>query len=395
MTRKIAAHYIFPIIDKPIRNGIITIDENGKILNIEQSSKSIDSIAGLEFYSGILVPGFVNTHCHLELSHMKGKIPMHTGLPGFVSQILKIRQADYQDIYKASNNADITMYYNGIVAVGDISNNGYTFEIKNNSKIKYHTFLEIFSVNPLLALEKFNQAVELQTKLQNLNLASSIVPHAPYTVPPEMFKLIKAQSLENKKSISIHNQECLAENEFSKSKTGEFAELFRKIGMDLSGMPQTGKKSLESFMVQLADSVKTILVHNTYSEKDDIEKASIYFKDLYWALCPNANLYIENKLPDVALLYRMNQKITLGTDSLSSNHQLSILEEMKTINQYFPVIPVEEIFKWATLNGAESLDFSDNLGSFEIGKSPGINLFKNFDLQNFRFKPETSVKRIA
>ena len=165
--------------------------------------------------------------------------------------------------------------------------------------------------------------------------------------------------------------------------------------MDLSGMKQTGKKSLESFMIQLADSVKTILVHNTYSEKDDIEKASSYFKDLYWALCPNANLYIENKLPDVALFYKMGQKIILGTDSLASNHQLSILEEMKTINQYFPEIPVNELFKWATLNGAEALDLSNEFGSFEIGKTPGINLIKNFDLQNFRFKPESAIKKLV
>ena len=219
MIRKIAAHYIFPINDKPLKNGIITIDENGKILEIKQETKNLDSITGLEFYSGILVPGFVNTHCHLELSHMKGKIPTHTGLPGFVSQIMKIRQATPEDILKAAKSADISMYYNGIVAVGDISNNELTFEIKNNSKINYHTFLEIFSVNPSLALEKFNQAVELQNKLQNFNLASSIVPHAPYTVPPEMFKLIRAHSLENKKTISIHNQECLAENEFSIKKS--------------------------------------------------------------------------------------------------------------------------------------------------------------------------------
>jgi len=394
MNRKIAAHYLCPIVDKPIKNGIITIDESGKILDISEPSGSLDRIAGLEFYSGILVPGFVNTHCHLELSHMKSKIPMHTGLPGFVSQINKHRQADSESIIKAAIRADISMQYNGIVAVGDISNNENTFTVKKESKIHYHSFLEIFSLNPALANEKFEQAVELENILTNLKLSASIVPHAPYSVTPEMFKLIEKHAFENKKAISIHNQETKSENEFFQSKSGELAELFVKAGFNLDGIKATGKNSLESIMIHLPKSVKIILVHNTFTQKEDIEKASAYFENLYWAMCPNANLYIENKLPDIPLFYKMGQKITLGTDSLASNHQLSILEEMKTIHQYYPEIPINELFKWATLNGAEALDLSVKFRSFEIGKTPGINLIHNFDIQNFRIKPESQLKKL-
>lgn len=394
MFRKIAAHFLCPVNQKPIKNGILTIDRNGKILEISQPSGSIDGIAGLEFYSGILVPGFINTHCHLELSHMKSKIPMHTGLPGFISQINQFRQVDPEIIRKAAKNADISMQYNGIVAVGDISNNNISFGVKENSKLTYHNFLEIFSLNPALADEKFETALDLEKELEKLKLDSSIVPHAPYSVTPAMFKLIYKHALKNKKAISIHNQETQSENEFYKSKNGSLAQLFTSLGIEINAIDKTGKNSLESVMRLLPNSVKTILVHNTFTQKQDIELASAYFKNLYWAFCPNANLYIENKLPDIPLFYQMEQKITLGTDSLASNHQLSILEEMKTIHQNFQEIPFNEILKWATINGAEALDLSSNSGSFEIGKTPGINLIHQFDIQNFRLTPRVEIKRI-
>lgn len=395
MYRKIAAHYVCPVNEKPIKNGILTIDENGKILEISQSSGSIDGIAGLEFYSGILVPGFINTHCHLELSHMKSKIAMHTGLPRFISQINQFRQVDSEIIINAAKREDIKMQYNGIVAVGDISNNHISFGVKANSRMAYHNFLEIFSLNPDLAGEKFDLALELEKALEKLKLVSSIVPHAPYSVTPAMFKLIYRHAVENNRTICIHNQETQSENEFYRSKTGLLAEFFTSLGIEINAIAKTGKNSLESIMEQLPNEVKTILVHNTFTEKQDIELASDYFKNLYWAFCPNANLYIENKLPNIPLFYQMKQKITLGTDSLASNHQLSILEEMKTIHKYFPQISVNEIIKWATINGSEALDLASHTGSFEIGKTPGINLIHKFDIQNFKFTPGSVIKRIG
>jgi aminodeoxyfutalosine deaminase len=394
MTRKLAAHYIIPGNGTLIKNGIVTIDKLGKILEISQSNKKLHEISGLEFYSGVLVPGFVNTHCHLELSHLKGKVRQHTGLPGFVSQINQIRQADENEIISAAKRADNYMWHNGIVAVGDISNTNHSFKIKAESKINYHNFLEVFTTNPAFVNKKFELALELEKELQNYRLSASIVPHAPYSVTPAMFGLIEKHSLQNKKSISIHNQECPSENELYQSRSGELFDVFTKFGVDFSAIPQTGKNSLESIMEKMPKSVTSILVHNTYSTKTDIEKASENFDDLYWCMCPNANLYIENNLPAIPLFIQKKQKICIGTDSLASNHQLSVLEELKTIQKNFPEIPVNELVQWATLNGAKALGLDDKFGSIEPGKTPGINLIEKFDLQNFRLKPDSKLKRL-
>jgi cytosine/adenosine deaminase-related metal-dependent hydrolase len=117
-------------------------------------------------------------------------------------------------------------------------------------------------------------------------------------------------------------------------------------------------------------------VHNTFTREADILFAEASPHRVFWCLCPNANAYIENCMPPVDLLLKHRAKIVLGTDSLASNHQLSILEEIKTLQVHFPDLLLEEILSWATSNGAGALDCQDQFGSFEAGKYPGIvNIF--------------------
>ena len=392
--RKISAHYIFPVSSKPIKNGIITINENGEILNIENPKGNFREIAGLEFYNGILIPGFVNTHCHIELSHLKGEIREKTGLPDFVSQISRVRINDEEVIKKAIKTADQTMQSEGIVAIGDISNKNYSFKTKKQSKIKYHTFLEVFAIDDSRAELVFENAKSLKKELENKNLKCSIVPHAPYSVSDKLFELIKNENEDPNKIITIHNQETASENELFITKTGELYDKLKKIGVNYDNFKASGKNSLETISEKLPYKNNIILIHNTYSEKKDIEKANSYFKNSYWCLCPNANLYIENKLPDISLLYNSTQNLTIGTDSLASNNKLSILEELKTITENFPEIPFSELIKWATLNGAEALNLDKEIGSIEIGKTPGVNLISNFDYKNLQLKEESKLKVI-
>lgn len=85
--------------------------------------------------------------------------------------------------------------------------------------------------------------------------------------------------------------------------------------------------------------------------------------------------------------------MTIGTDSLTSNWQVSILEEMKTIAKFQSYVPFEMMIKWATLNGAEALGFADEIGSFEVGKKSGVNLLNM--QSDFVISEKTKVKRIV
>jgi len=372
MQKFISANWIFPVDAEPIENGVLEIMADGTIVQvltaIEAGVKGIDQI---EYFEGVLVPGFVNTHCHLELSHMKGLINEGTGLPAFIKQILVQRQYPEEEIISAMQKADAEMYANGIVAIGDISNLLISKSVKQNSQIYYHTFVEVFGFNrPSEPIIKAG----VQLKNDFLPLKSSVVPHAPYSVSSALFTEI-ARATQSDDISSIHNQETLGEAELFERGTGAFAAFFADLGIAQSDANNTGKNSLNYHLPQLNKTVNTLLVHNTFTSKADVDFSKDQHQQLYWCLCPNANLYIENNLPDVDLLRAERLKITLGTDSLASNHQLNILAEMQTLQQHKGV-PFIEALKWATLNGAEFLGIDLQYGSLTVGKKPGINLIQ-------------------
>jgi len=146
--RKISSTYVFTLAGKPIKNGIVVADERGTIVDVVDVCGDVSEIEGVEYYSGILCPGFVNTHCHLELSYLKDRIPEHTGLPNFLKQIALLRNSDEEFQLLAARQADHFMWKSGIVAVGDTSNNSLPLEVKEKSKLYYHTFIECFGFLP-------------------------------------------------------------------------------------------------------------------------------------------------------------------------------------------------------------------------------------------------------
>jgi len=372
MLKYFSADWVFPVSTPPIKNGVIAVSLDGEIREILTADVAENRDLDVERYQGTIVPGFINTHCHLELSHLSGQIPEHTGLVEFVQRIIKSRQADFEQINRAMQNADAEMFENGIVAVGDISNQIASKEIKQNSKIYYHTFVEAMGFNP----ERANAIMEYATGIKNefSPLSASVVPHAPYSVSHELFGLINEAAEKEGTFISVHNQETTNENAFFENKTGGFLELYKFLGLDIAFFEPTEKTSLQTWLPYIKKQ-KTLLVHNTVSSKADVEFAKQSHPDLYWCLCPQANLYIENALPDVNLFIEEGVKITLGTDSLASNHQLNILSEMKTLQQHKNVA-FENLLLWATLNGAEFIGLNNRLGSIEVGKIPGLNLIQ-------------------
>lgn len=395
--RKIAATYIFPGNQPPIKNGILTCTPDGTILEISENNEKIREQPGLEYYSGILVPGFVNTHCHLELSHLKGKIEENTGIGGFIGKINHLRNLETENVEKAIQVADRIMWAAGTAAVGDISNSTLTVETKKSSKIFYHTFIESFGFHPSRAERAFDYAQFVQFQFKEWNLANSIVPHSPYSVSKPLFEKIKANSIIEKSILTIHNQESESESEFFSHGTGAIVNhLQNNLGIDTSHWQPTGKSSLISVLDFLPVENQLLLVHNTFTTKEDLDelKKIRSIRNTFFVLCPNSNLYIENQLPPVSLFRDENLNICIGTDSLASNHGLSVLAELITLQLNFPEIKLEELLKWSSLNGAKALQIEDKYGSFEVGKKPGINLISGIDFKTMKLTEKSKAKRL-
>lgn len=399
--RKFKADQLFDGYHFREANNVLITSEEGTFEAIVPLELAGD---GVQILQGILTPGFINCHCHLELSHLKNIISPHTGLIDFLCTVVTKRDAEAPPEtlpkgktlkdpkhFKAEAiiNAEKEMYENGVVAAGDIGNTADTALVKSKSKIRWQNFVEVISFTDEKAHENFKHyksvAEELQLKTQNSKHRTVLVPHAPYSISPKTFELINAAT--KNKIISIHNQEHPAEDELYKTGGGDFLKLFKIFGINKSPFSVTGLSSIRSYLPYFNNGQTIFLIHNTYMAEDDIVWANEYAAanglKLVYCICINANLYIENKTPPVELFIKHNCAIVLGTDSYSSNWQLSIAKEMQALlsmvgkDTNHGILSKEIILQMATSNGAKALQWNDELGSFEKGKKPGVVLLKD------------------
>ncbi len=392
------ADYIYPVSQAPIKNGVIQTTDSGKVLNVftEEQSKALEQ-SQIQYFKGIIIPGFINAHCHLELSHLYQQMPEHTGLIDFIKQLQRIRNQSVEEIEAAAIWWQQKMYEAGIVAVGDICNGINSLNAKQKQILHYHNFIELFSFNPAKAEESLQHGIALlhqfnQTQLNKTKFTSSISPHAPYSTSLELIKLIADLPNEAHLPLFIHNQECQAELTMYLEANGDFIDMLHSFGISTAHWKKQSQGSMLTVANLMHQNTKILWVHNTFSTAQEITKVMELIPGSFFCLCPNANLFIENKLPDFNLFLTLQSNVCLGTDSLASNHQLSIINEMQTIQQN-TTIDFDTLLKWATLNGAKALGFDEQLGSIEKGKTPGLNLldFKNSSLI---FDQQTIVQKL-
>lgn len=385
-----SATYIMPVTGKPIKDGVVEVANDGTIRGIYPPNSEAVARKSIRNHAGIITPGFVNTHCHLELSHLKGAIPQHTGLIPFLQQVMAQRSTNEADIMQAMRAADKELYDNGVVAVGDHANTGISASVKKDSKLHYHTFVEVLGFEPEMAGSKFAEALAVAGQFDKAT--SSITAHAPYSVSKDLFKLIDEEAQRRRVSLSIHNQESEAENRLFRYKEGPFLDFYRALGKDIADFKAQARNSLHTVVPYLSADTPVLLVHNTFTAAKDIFFVERQGRNVTWCFCPKANLYIEGTLPKIQHFVQYGQAITLGTDSLASNDRLSILAELKTIHHHFPELSLIETICWATINGARFLGIADAYGSLERGKTPGLNLLTH--TRGLTLTPDTEVVRL-
>jgi cytosine/adenosine deaminase-related metal-dependent hydrolase len=386
-----SAQYIFTNAGPPSKRAVICAEDDGTIISVEDTGGKLSEKESVAFYNGIIVPGFVNCHCHLELSWLKGKIPEGSGLSNFLMTVNSLRNTPGRDINKAAADADNEMLTNGIVLCADICNSSDTFHLKKKSSIKYINLLEVFGIDPSKAQKRIEEIMLVAGKAEEENLPRWIVPHAVYSISSPLFRLIKEHT-ESNKITSLHFLESPDEESFMADHSGPLMDWYKKFLSPLSAL-DTPKDHVSAVLDEVTGNGNLILVHNTYIEKDVIKKLR-HRGNLYYCLCPNSNIFIGKTLPPAGLLSDEGCNIVIGTDSLSSNSTLNILDEIKTLQENKPDIPLESLISWATINGARALCEDSWAGSIEPGKKPGLLLIENLDLVNLKLLPASRTRRI-
>lgn len=385
--RKYKPGIIFTGTEMLPEDAVLITETDGTVREIISGEDAGDDVQQLE---GILGPGFVNAHCHIELSHMKGRVQPHTGLINFVQVVMTSRDLVSQEQkLVAMQEAEKELYESGTVAIGDICNGTDSIELKKNSPLYWHNFIEVSGFIDTGAEKRLAAAgaILVQFEAESEEVAgkdttgyrtATLSPHAPYSVSNKLFRLLNEKTAQQ--IISIHNQEAKEENELYQNKTGDFLNLYNNLGIDISGFTAAGKSSLQSWSPYFTRGQQIISVHNTFTSQEDLDFVKQHAPGIFFCICANANLYIENVLPPVELLLQNNCDIIMGTDSYASNWHLNMMDEIKTVRQNFPQIPLGTILQWATFNGARALGIEDNFGSLAKGKKPGLVLINEKSL---------------
>lgn len=389
--KRFSAHYILTNSSDPIAKGIITTNDDGTIIDVEESGGALNETAAVEFHNGIIIPGFVNCHCHLELSHLRNKLSKGKGLGTFIMNIRDHRGAGSDLIGKAAKEADSELYNEGVVLCADICNTPLTFTLKQDSSIRYHNLLEVFGIDPAAAEKRIAEVKALESEALKKGLTCSVVPHSPYSVSLTLFRLIRTNFPEPAVS-SIHFQETESEASFLEEQSGPLRTSYEAAGL-FPERPELARSHSDVILNELPANGNLILVHNTSTDQDTIRKI-LKRGNLFWCLCPSSNLYIENRIPPVGLLQDEGCELVIGTDSLASNTSLSILKELKIIQQHFPGAKLEDLVRWSSYNGAKALNELNTFGRIVAGTRPGLLLIENADLHNLRLLPETTIRRL-
>jgi cytosine/adenosine deaminase-related metal-dependent hydrolase len=369
--RKITADVLFDGMEYLPSASVLVIDGSGCVVDVVKRDEAGEDVQELR---GLLMPGHINAHCHLELSHLKDVILPGTGMVDFLSGVMEQRESSEEKILNAIAAAEQSMLDAGIVAVGDICNTDITATQKRNKKLIYHHFVEVSGVAPDQADARLERANTVLKTLQSVGGRTSIVPHAPYSVSERLLSMLAAE--EETEVFTIHCQESEAEMEFFSERSGSFVSFFDHWNISTAHFPKNIKNSLAYVLPHLPSDRNLILVHNVASQQQDIALAHEHFSQhpdkLFHALCPSANAYISSSLPDVRMMHEMGCRFVLGTDSLASNTALSIWQEISLLTERFEDIPVKTWLRAATHEGARALKLENQLGRFRKGMTPGL-----------------------
>ncbi|HHG83429.1 MAG TPA: hypothetical protein ENJ82_01670, partial [Bacteroidetes bacterium] len=362
--RKLRADWIFANHDL-LPQAVLELDADGTVLDV-RAATPLDGDA--EYFQGLICPGFVNAHCHLELSYLKGHIPMGTGMAGFILRLQSLRSHFPEEArIAAAIAATDSMATRGIVAVGDICNGPSALAAKAaHPEIVFHNFVEVFGMQPDRAEEIVLNALAL---VQQLGPRSSLTLHAPYSISVALRNRVLDYAATRGWLQSIHVLESAEERQLFAELDGPLMDFLRGLGMGFQA--HTYASPIDFVLEHFPPKVPGLLVHNTQMLPGEIADIAGRFPDLNFVLCPLANRYIHGTLPAMEAFADFADRVCLGTDSLAGNQQLDIFAEMQCL-QTEKGLPTELLLRWATVNGARALGLDASRFQIVKGHCPTL-----------------------
>ncbi len=369
--------WVVPITSKPIKNGAVVIDRS-EIIDFGLADKIFKKYQSIrkDLGNAILMPALANAHTHLEFSFMRGKIKKTLGFSDWVRILVDEKeQAVGKELLTQAEQAIQQMHQSGISLIGEISNSLATMKLLAKSPLKGIIFHEIFGLKKESSLRHFAQALQGRQEFQKIfkkikKFHFSISPHAPQTVSPTLFEMIRR--LQNKDGfiVSVHLAESHDEVELMEKGRGQLKKYLKERNFWDPEWKTPGRSPV-AYLDSLDFLSKNVrAVHCVQVSDQDIK--ILKRRNVMVITCPRSNKRLHTGKPPLKKFLKAGLKVALGTDSLASNDDLSIFNEMKFVKEEYPGIKSQEILRMATIHGAQALGLEKLHGSIDKGKTPDL-----------------------
>jgi cytosine/adenosine deaminase-related metal-dependent hydrolase len=363
------APWLLPVSSPPIQDGGVAV-QSGTIAAVgpfRQVRRSWPGAEVLDHPDCVLLPGLINAHAHLELSHLQelGRQPAPPSFPAWIERLLAMRSqaaaADEAALLQAARRTLEQQETEGVAVIADISNSGLTNQLAAEFSGRLAVFKEY------LSLRADSAAADLR-RLQEEDEAQLCTGHAPYSTHPDLLRGLKARANRLGHVFPIHVAESLEEIELLRTSRGLFRHFLEKRGLwdgTFQPLGQAGGAVRYLHQHGLLDS-RTLCVHCVHVAEAEIDLLAASGAKV--CLCPGSNRSLGVGRAAVSSLLQRGILPALGTDSLASNPQLSLWREMRLLADEHPELAPADILRMATLGGATALGQEQQLGSLEIGK---------------------------
>ena len=361
----------------PIADGAVVVDACGEVHDVGPAVDLLPRHAGapVERIRGVLAPGLVNAHTHLELSALRGEVPGGAGFVPWVEQLIGARaEASPHEDRDAIGRAVDELVAFGTAAVGEVTNTLAAVRPLAQRGIAGCVFHEVFGVQRE-ALEA--RVAGLPRVLEETvgawptaDLTYSPTPHTLYTTHESVTRKLIAEARERGLRTSLHLCEHASERRFLEHGDGPVSQWYErllKIPQGTLPWPSLSPIALADSLGALAPHV--LCVHLTDARPEEL--AVVAARGAPVAFCPRSNLYIETRLPPLLSAMAAGILPALGTDSLASNASLDVLAEARALGERFPTVKPRDLVRMATWEGARALGFSD-MGRVARGARPGL-----------------------
>lgn len=357
------ARWLFPVDAPPIADGILEIDAAGRIAAISETSNR----EAIDLGHVAMVPGLVNAHAHLEFSDLAAPVAPARPFPEWIKKVVAIRRSRTAPIEDIIGRGISDVRRGGTTAVGEIA----TYAVENYphraDSVQLCLFQEIIGPRSenwpnLLAMAEthFTQCTDIS------NIIGGLSPHAPYTVPQELFEQIVALAARHCAPAAVHLAESESERSLLSAGRGELVEMMRGLGLWDESLHPPGR-SFSDWIGLLTSCPRGLIIHGNYLNDEELGLLAGQ-ENLTLVYCPRTHAYFAHPPHPFRRLLDRGGRVALGTDGRSSNPDLSLWAEATFVARRNPGLPSDTILGMITRSSAEALGIADRAGTLAVGR---------------------------